>query len=308
MKKPQILAISSLLLLSICILTIMQAKAQDTAVSITVSPDIYLLSSGNTLTYTAVASDAFNNSWDITNSVTWSISSGAGGSWNNNTYTSAIAGSWTVTADNGAGVAGTASLEVTAGALAQFDFSPIDSSQTAGNSFSVGVTAEDSCGNIVTSYSGPAYLKDTSGSISPTITSDFAGGVWTGLVTVTDAGPDVIIAEDVNGGGNGSSCNFNVDSAGLDHFIFSLVGTQVSGEPFNITVKAKDAYRNTVTNYTGTPFLKYSAGSVTPSSATGGFSEGIWSGTVSVTIAGSSVSLSVDDSGKAISERATRLQ
>ena len=142
----------------------MQARAQDTAVSIAVSPDRYLLSSGNNVTYSAIASDAFNNSWDATDSVTWSISSGAGGSWSNNTYTSAIAGSWTVTADNGAGATGTATLEVTPGALAQFVFSPIDSSQTAGNSFSVGVTAVDSYGNIVTSYSGPAYLSDTSGS------------------------------------------------------------------------------------------------------------------------------------------------
>ncbi len=295
MKKHQILALSFLIVLSICLITSMQASAQETAVSIKVSPDTYSLLSGDAVTFTAVASDGFDNSWDVTDSVTWSISSGAGGSWNNNIYTSAAAGSWTVTADNGVGVTGIASLEVTAGALAQFVFSPIDSSQTAGNSFSVGVTAVDSYGNIVTSYSGPAYLSDTSGSISPTIIGDFVGGVWTGSVIVTHAGSDVIIAEDVGGGGSGSSGDFMVDSAGFDHFIFSVVGTQVSGEPFDITVKAKDAYKNTVTSYTGTPFLTCSSGSVTPSSATGGFSEGIWSGTVSVTVAGSSINLSVDD-------------
>ena len=295
MKKPQILALSFLLLLLICIITSMQAKAQETAVIITVSPDTYLVSTGNTVTYTAIASDASANSWDVTDSVNWSISSDAGGTWNNNTYTSAMPGFWTVTADNGAAVTGTASLEVTQGALAQFVFNPIESSQTAGNSFGVQVTALDSYGNIVTSYSGPAYLSDTSRSISPTITGDFVGGVWTGSVTVTDAGSDVITAEDINGLGNGSSGNFNVDSAGFDHFIFGVVGTQVSGEPFDITIKAKDAYRNTITNYTDTPFLTYSAGSVTPSSTIGGFSEGIWSGTVSVTVAGSSVSLGIDD-------------
>ena len=50
----------------------------------------------------------------------------------------------------------------------------------------------------------------------------------------------MITAEDVNGVGNGSSGSFNVGPAGLDHFIFSVVGTQVSGEPFDITIKAKD--------------------------------------------------------------------
>ena len=143
------------------------------AKSVVVFPDSAAITAVNSEIYSAVASDAFNNSWDATDSVTLSISSGAGGSWSNNTYTSAIAGFWTVTADNGAGVTGTATLEVTPGALAQFVFSPIDSSQTAGNSFSLAVTAVDSYGNIVTSYSGPAYLSDTSGSISPTITRRF---------------------------------------------------------------------------------------------------------------------------------------
>src|SRR5208283_5299981 len=49
------------------------------------------------------------------------------------------------------------------------------------------------------------------------------------------------------------------------------------------------------TSYSGTPTLTYSAGSITPPSATGGFSNGVWTGSVTVTTAGSSVTLGVND-------------
>ncbi|MGA3291465.1 MAG: hypothetical protein ABSD42_14650, partial [Candidatus Bathyarchaeia archaeon] len=77
MKKLQILIIVFLISLSICALASMQAKAHGTAVSITVCPATDSITAGNSVTYTATATDAYNNSWDVTNSVTWSISSGA---------------------------------------------------------------------------------------------------------------------------------------------------------------------------------------------------------------------------------------
>ena len=38
-----------------------------------------LFDAGKSVTYTATATDAYNNNWNITNCVTWSISSGADG-------------------------------------------------------------------------------------------------------------------------------------------------------------------------------------------------------------------------------------
>jgi hypothetical protein len=81
----------------------------------------------------------------------------------------------------------------------------------------------------------------------------------------------------------------------LDHFMFNPVSAQTAGSAFSVTITAKDAYGDTVTSYSGTPALTYSAGSITPSSATGGFSNGVWTGAVTVTAAGSGVTLGVDD-------------
>ena len=89
------------------------------AVSIAVSPVSATIKAGSTETYKATATDAYGNSWDVTGSVTWSISCGAGGSWCGATYTSAKAGSWTVTARLD-GVSGTASLTVTHACLDHF--------------------------------------------------------------------------------------------------------------------------------------------------------------------------------------------
>jgi hypothetical protein len=81
----------------------------------------------------------------------------------------------------------------------------------------------------------------------------------------------------------------------LNHFVFETIGSQVAGAPFTITITAVDASGNTVTIYNGTPTLSYSAGSISPSSATGGFSNGVWTGSVTVTVAGADVTLGVAD-------------
>jgi hypothetical protein len=67
------------------------------AANVVITPADSSVTAGATKTYSATATDAYGNTWDVTSSTTWSISSGAGGSWSSNVYTSAIAGSWTVT-------------------------------------------------------------------------------------------------------------------------------------------------------------------------------------------------------------------
>src|SRR5208282_2717030 len=66
------------------------------------------VTAGGTATFTATGYDAEGNSLGV-QTATWSISSGAGGSWSGNVYTSHTAGSWTVTGTV-SGVHGTASL------------------------------------------------------------------------------------------------------------------------------------------------------------------------------------------------------
>ena len=62
-----------------------------------VNPKTANISAGSTETYTASASDSYGNNWDVTSSTVWNVTSGAGGSWNGNIYTSTKAGIWTVT-------------------------------------------------------------------------------------------------------------------------------------------------------------------------------------------------------------------
>jgi hypothetical protein len=86
--------------------------------SLVISPASASIYTGATQTYTATASDSYGNSWDSTSATSWQISSGAGGQWNLNVYTSANIGTWKVTGTS-SGVSGTAQLTVNG-------YSPVD--------------------------------------------------------------------------------------------------------------------------------------------------------------------------------------
>jgi len=78
----------------------------------------------------------------------------------------------------------------------------------------------------------------------------------------------------------------------LDHFKVEVVGSpQTEGIEFMISITAQDAYDNTVTNYAGTNTLTISQGIINPSSITG-FSNGFWSGFVTVSQHGDSITIS----------------
>jgi len=346
--------------------------------SIAVSPSSATVTAGASQDYTATAYDSHGNSWDVTDSVTWSISSGAGGSWSSNVYTSHTAGpSWTVTASY-SGKQATATLTVNAAGAASFVVSGFPSPTVAGAAHSVTVTAKDVYGNTVTGYAGTVAITSsdsqavlpanagltrgigsftvilkTAGSQSITATDTVTSSI-TGLqngITVTAAGLDHIVisptslsivagnsqaftaeAFDQYGnsrGGVTSSATFTapgasvtgnsvyatavgsytvtatyngksdsttlmVNAGALDHFVFNTVGAQTAGSAFNITVTAKDASGNTVTSYTGTPSLTYSAGSISPITMNT-FISGVGSTSVTVTTAGSDVNITATD-------------
>jgi len=68
-----------------------------TYIGMVISTDNNNVTAGGSTTYTALAYDNLSNYVDITASTVFSIDVGAGGSWSANVYTSAKAGSWTVT-------------------------------------------------------------------------------------------------------------------------------------------------------------------------------------------------------------------
>ena len=137
-------------------------------VSIVVSPKTTSIAAGVSQTFTASALDSYGNSWDVTGSMTWSITSGSGGSWSGNTYTSATAGTWNVTGSY-SGFSNTASLTVTHGSVLSITISPKTATLLAGTSQAFTATASDQYGNS----------WDVTNSISWNVGSG-AGGSWSG--------------------------------------------------------------------------------------------------------------------------------
>ena len=172
-------------------------------------------------------------------------------------------------------------------------FSSVDT-QKAGTSFIITVTAKDAYGDTITNYTGINILSVSTGTINPTSTVAFSSGVWTGSVTLTGAGSGVTISTS-GSSKSGTSGSFTVNPGVLDHFTFSTVSSpQTAYYAFTVTVTAKDEYGNTVTGYTGTPSLTYSAGSISPS-AMNAFVGGVEWTTVTVTAAGSGVTITATD-------------
>jgi uncharacterized repeat protein (TIGR02543 family) len=134
------------------------------------------------------------------------------------------------------------------------------------NAGSLNITATPSTSYLFSSWSSTAGTVANTGSASTSVTISGSGTITANFLPIA-----------------------------LNHFVFETVGSQVAGKPFTVTITAVDASGNTVTIYNGTPTLSYSAGSISPSSATGGFSNGVWTGSVTVTVAGADVTLSVAD-------------
>ena len=213
------------------------------------------------------------------------------------TSNSTTTGSWSfylrVTDNLGAAVNSTAvSITLDSDTLDHFMLSSIGN-QTAGTPFSITITAEGPSNNTLTSYTGTNTLSVSIGTISPANTGNFAGGVWTGSVTLTGVGSSVTITT-AGSGMSGTSGSFAVIPGVLDHFAFSNISTQKAGSAFSVTVTAEDASNNTVTSYVGTPSLTYSAGSISPTTMNA-FVSGVGSTSVTVTAAGSGVTITAAD-------------
>jgi hypothetical protein len=163
-----------------------------TVANIVISPSNPSITAGSPTIFSALAFDAYGNTWDVTTLMSWSISPAAGGLWNNNTYTSAAAGSWTVIAIYGS-TEYTTTLTVNAARIDHFIFNTI-APQTAGIAFTITITAKDQFNNTITNYNGTLSLTFSAGSISPSFTNgSFSSGVWAGTVNVTGWGIGVSI-------------------------------------------------------------------------------------------------------------------
>ena len=188
-----------------------------------------------------------------------------------------------------------ATFDVISSTVDHFDVSAVASPQTAGNGFALTLTAMDINNNTVTGFNGTVNLRNETGTLSPA-QATFSNGVWTGTVTATESEASDQIT--VTGLGKTSYSNtFSLVASGLDHFEINPIGSpQTAGSVFSTTLRAKDAYGNTVTTFTGRVQMSDPTGTLSPA-LSGYFAAGELTQGVIIQQARNDLSITVSDGG-----------
>ena len=216
---------------------------------IVISPDSTTVTAGSTQTYYSQSFDQFSNPIaDISTSTVFSITSGAGGSWTTNVYTSAIAGSWTVTGTY-IGLTDTASLTVNAGSLHHIVISPDSAAITAGNTQAYSAQSFDQFDNPIGNVT-----SSTTFSITPAAGGSWAANVYTsakaGLWTVTGTYTGVI-----------DTASLSVNAGPLHHIVVSPDSTTIiAGNTQAYSAQSFDQFDNLIANVTSSTTFSIDAG------------------------------------------------
>ena len=200
------------------------------------------------------------------------------------------------TDSGGSGMTGYSNTFSVLGLLDHYHFSSI-SPQVSGVPFSIRIEAHDSQHNLISDLNTTLTLSSSVGNIIPT-SINLVNGVFEGNVTLDTPTPSVFIT--ASGLSKfGTSNNFTV-SAGLHHFDFDIIGTpQTAGNSFSVKIYAKDSLNNLITNFnaavpiTATVPTNYV---IEPTSVT--FTNGVWSGYVTLYKSGTNVQLKVEFASK----------
>jgi hypothetical protein len=141
--------------------------------------------------------------------------------------------------------------------VTHYSVTPSTGSVTAGEPFSVTVTALDNNNQVVTSYQGTVSF--TSNDSKASLPGNYAftasdSGVHTFVnVLLGTAGTRTITATDTANNGITGSANVTVTAGPAASFTLAGFGLSVvAGTTHTLTVTAKDAYGNTATSYGGT--------------------------------------------------------
>jgi mannuronan 5-epimerase len=140
--------------------------------------------------------------------------------------------------------------------VSRFALAGFPSPTTAGVAGNFTVSALDTYGNTVTNYTGTVSFAstDTSAQLPPNYTFQTSDqGTATFSATLVSAGTRTIsVTDTATGKIVGKEQNINVAPAAASYFVISAPTNVTAGTPFNVTVTAKDAYKNIATGYTGT--------------------------------------------------------
>jgi hypothetical protein len=147
-------------------------------------------------------------------------------------------------------------------------------SATAGQSFAVTITAEDSDGNIVTSYTGAKTLaysgpgSSTSGT-APTYQASvtFSNGVAT-AIPVTLVKSETVKLTATQGSISGISGDIIVGAAASNSFSVNIPTSTTAGTAITASLTAYDAFGNVDTNYSGSHSLTFENPANSPNGTT----------------------------------------
>jgi len=167
--------------------------------------------------------------------------------------------------------------------------------QGAGTNFNVSVYGTDQYWNQVPVGDN---VRVTSSDGATNTSGTLSNGFRQFTVRLNTVGTQTLTVTDLT---NGSitpmtSAGIQVVAAGVDHFVFNTItGPLTAGVPVSVTVRATDPSGNTVPGYNGQAILQANTGnqSITPTSIT--FSNGTWTGNVTLMGAGGAVALTCAD-------------
>jgi Flp pilus assembly pilin Flp len=203
--------------------------------SIFISPNTASIGAGSTQTYVALGLDAYGNRrlGNVTGDTTFTI--GGSGTCSANVCGSTVAGSYTVTATD-AGLAASATLNVTAGLATSIVISPQTASIVAGSTQTYTVTGFDAYGN-----SGDVTSSTTFSGPGSTCFANVCRSTVAGSHTITGATPGPILT---------NTATLTVSAAAASKLSFTQSpGNTTAGVAFasQPQVTVQDQYGNTVT-------------------------------------------------------------
>lgn len=140
------------------------------------------------------------------------------------------------------------------------------SQQVKSRPFSVTFTAQDVNNLTIPSYTGSPALAATDGTaplpVTPTSLTAFSAGVKIQSLTISEFASQAMLTITDNALGiTGSSLPFTVGSGTASTFAWSTIASGLpSGVPFPVTITARDAEGNTVTNFNGDADLSLASG------------------------------------------------
>jgi len=123
---------------------------------------------------------------------------------------------------------------------------------TAGQAFTVSVTARDSSGNAVSGYAGRVHFASSDSSAGVVLPADstLTDGQGTFSVTLTRAGTQTITVSD-SAAAISTTVAVTVNTPGASRLVLSTTAAPTTRAPFSFTVAAQDEFGNTDASYGG---------------------------------------------------------